>query len=77
MTEHPEGNLTRGARHDPGEHHLAQFGEQGDADACSAVGQKQADRQHHEAGFYIETVDDMLEDDRYQQVEQLGREHQA
>ncbi|MNM92436.1 hypothetical protein D3C81_1047690 [compost metagenome] len=77
VTEYLQGDLPRGACHDPGEHHLAQLGEQGDADARGAVGQQQADRQQQQAGLDVEAVDDLLERDRHQQVEQFGGNHQA
>src|SRR5690606_26746468 len=77
VAEHPERDLARGARHDPGEHHLAQFGEQGDSDACRAVGQQESDRQQQQTGFDIEVVDNLLEKNGNQQVEQFGGHHQA
>ena len=77
VAEHLQRHLPRSARHDPGEHHLAQLGEQRDADARGAVGEQQADRQQQQAGFDVEVVDDVLENERHQQVEQLGGEHQA
>ncbi|MCY1282624.1 hypothetical protein D9M70_314660 [compost metagenome] len=76
VAEHLQGDLPRGACHDPGEHHLAQLGEQRHADPRGAVGQQQAHRQQHQAGLDVESVDDLLEGDRHVEVDQLGGEDQ-
>ncbi|MNZ73907.1 hypothetical protein D3C78_923360 [compost metagenome] len=76
VAEYLQGDLPRRARHDPGEHHLAQLGEQGHADARGAIGEQQADRQQQQAGLDVQPVDDLLERDRHIQVDQLGGEDQ-
>ncbi len=76
VTEDLHGDLPRGSCHHPGEHDLAQLGEQRDADARRPVRQQQADRKEQQRPLDVEPVDDLLQHQRHEEGGDFGDQDQ-